>query len=108
MNRARITLLGSQHQTLTKYLDSSLFGHEKAAIVLFRRLHIPVEGLEDSDRYIAHDIIPFDDAWITGSSPTHVAFELAPLREIFRKCEDERLVFGFVHNHPGGEPVFQP
>jgi molybdopterin-synthase adenylyltransferase len=106
MNGARITLLGSQHEALTKFLDSHTDGHEKAAVVLFRRLHIPIEGLEDSDRYIAHHIIPFEDAWVTSSSPAHIAFALEPLRELFRKCEEDKLVFGFVHNHPGGPTKF--
>ena len=76
--------------------------------MLFRRLHLPVEGLDDSDRYIAQEIIPFDDAWVTDSSPAHIAFALAPLREYFRRCEDEGLVFGFVHNHPAGPTEFSP
>jgi hypothetical protein len=103
---ARITLLGSQHEALVKYLDSHPDGHEKAAVVLFRRLHVPIEGLDHSDRYIAHRIIPFEDAWVSGSSPAHIAFELAPLRDLFRQCEEEGLVFGFVHNHPGGPTAF--
>ena len=106
MTGARVTLLGSQHEALTEFLGSHPHGHEKAAIVLFRRLHLPVEGLDDSDRCIAQEIIPFDDAWVTGSSPAHIAFTLAPLREIFRRCEDEGLVFGFVHNHPAGPAEF--
>jgi hypothetical protein len=27
---------------------------------------------------------------------------MKPLREVFRRCDDEALVFGFVHNHPFG------
>lgn len=106
MSGARVTFLGSQHEALTEFLGAHPDGHEKAAIVLFRRLHLPVEGLEDSDRYIAQEIIPFDDAWVTGSSPAHIAFTLTPLRELFRRCEDEGLVFGFVHNHPQGPAEF--
>ncbi len=106
MNGARISLLGSQHDKLIADLEAHPDGHEKAAVVLFRRLHIPVEGLPDSDRYVAQDVIPFEDDWIRGSSPAHVAFDLAPLRELFRRCEDEGLVFGFVHNHPAGPTSF--
>lgn len=106
MTPARVTLLGSQHEALTEFLGSHPHGHEKAAIVLFRRLRLPVEGLDDSDRYIAQEIVPFDEAWVTDSSPAHVGFTLAPLREFFRRCEDESLVFGFVHNHPAGPPEF--
>lgn len=101
-NNARITLLGSQHQALATYLESHPEGHERAAVVLFRRLHTPIEGLENSDRYIAVEVIPFEKSWVTGSSPTHISFNLAPLTELFRKCEEENLVFGFVHNHPTG------
>lgn len=106
MTGARITLLGSQHSAITSFLDSHPEGHEKAAVVLLRRLHIHVEGLEDSDRYIAKDVILFEDAWVTSSSPSHIAFELAPLRDLFRRCEEEGLVFGFIHNHPAGPAGF--
>jgi molybdopterin-synthase adenylyltransferase len=106
MNNARLTLLGSQHAMLTEFLNAHPNGHEKAAIVLFRRLRVPIAEFEDSDRYIAQEIIPFEDAWVTSSSPAHIAFELASLRELFRKCEDDGLVFGFVHNHPSGPLAF--
>jgi molybdopterin/thiamine biosynthesis adenylyltransferase len=49
---------------------------------------------------------PFNQAWVTGSSPSHIAFELKYLREFFRRCDEESLVFGFVHNHPSGFPTF--
>lgn len=106
MTAARITLLGSQHDALASHLSSHPDCHEKAAVVLFRRLHISVEGLPDSDRYIAQEMILFEDAWVTGSSSAHIAFPLAPLRELFRRCEEEGLAFGFVHNHPAGPAAF--
>lgn len=106
MTGARITLLGSQHDILTSFLESHPDGHERAAIVLFRRIRVHVEGLPDSDRHIAQEVIPFDEAWVTGSSFAQIAFELAPLNEIFRRCEDENLVFGFIHNHPAGVAAF--
>lgn len=106
MSSARITLLGTQHDALVNHLDSHAIGHEKAAVVLFRRLHIPIESLDDSDRYVAQEIIPLEDEWITSSSWDHIAFELAPLRELFRRCEEEGLVFCFVHNHPRGPAAF--
>ncbi|MEZ0150441.1 MAG: ThiF family adenylyltransferase [Candidatus Reddybacter sp.] len=74
--------------------------------MLFRRLHIDVDGLEGSDRYIALEFIPFEESWISESSPTHIDFNIAPLRELFRRCEEEKLVFGFVHNHPTGLTEF--
>ena len=106
MNGSRIALTGSQHDALTKFLESHPAGHEKAAVVLFRRLHLPVDRLAKSDRYIVREIVPFSDEWVTASSPTHIAFVIAPLRELFRRCEEEELVFGFVHNHPEGPPAF--
>lgn len=106
MNRARITLLGSQEQALLEFLESDPRGHERAAVVLFRRLHNRVDGLEDSDRFIAIEVIPFDNMWVTSSSPSHVRFDLKYLREIFRRCQEEHLVFGFIHNHPTGYPAF--
>lgn len=106
MTRPRITLLGSQHEALVDHLESHPDDHERAALVLFRRLHLPVEWLEDSDRYIAQEVVPFEDSWVTESSPTHIAFKLAPLRGLFRRCEEEKLVFGFVHNHPTGLAEF--
>jgi len=106
MSQSRISMLGSQEATLTRFLDSHPLGHERAAIVLFRRFHITVTGLEESDRYLAVEIIPFEDSWVTSSSGAHVAFELKYFRELFRRCEEESLVFGFVHNHPGGPAEF--
>ena len=104
--KPRITLLESQDIKLRKFLDSHPKGHERAAIVLFRRLHRPIQGLDDSDRYIAVDVIPFVDDWIVHSSSAHVNFDLKYLRDAFRRCEEEKLVFGFAHNHPTGYPDF--
>ena len=106
MNSPRITLLDSQAAELSAFLDAHPSKHERGAIVLFRRLGMEIPGLERSDRYLAVEIIPFNEAWVTTSSPSHVAFELKNFRELFRKCEEESLVFGFVHNHPGGPAEF--
>ena len=106
MNSPRLTLLGTQHEELVEYLEAHPDNHERGAIVLFRRLHISVEGLTDSDRYLAKEVIYFDATWINSSSPIHFDFKLAPLREVFRRCEEENLVFGFVHNHPQGKTSF--
>lgn len=100
MGAARICMVGSLEQRLRTHLMSHPLQHEMAAAVLFRRFSHEVEGLARSDRYVAVDVIPFDASWITSSSPAHVDFALAPLRELFRRCEDEGLVFGFAHNHP--------
>ena len=106
MNQPRIAMLASQDKLLREHFSSHAGGHERAAVVLFRRLSTTVGGLSESDRYIAVAVHPFEDAWVTGSSPSHIAFENRPLREFFRRCEEESLVFGFAHNHPTGFPDF--
>jgi len=107
-DRARICMLGSLEERLRQHLTSDPRGHERAAAVLFRRHSNTVEGLASSDRYVAVEVVPFDEVWITSSSPTHVDFELTPLRDLFQRCEEEGLVFGFAHNHPGGLLEFSP
>lgn len=102
MNRPRILLLESQDNKIRTFMESHRDGHERAAIVLFRRLHRPVHGLPDSDRYLAVEVIPFEDEWVTDSSSSHISFELRYLRDLFRRCAEDGLVFGFVHNHPAG------
>jgi len=102
MTQPRITLLASQDKLLREYFNSQAEGHERAAVVLFKRLNIAVGSLPVSDRYIAVAVHPFKNEWVTGSSPSHIAFETQPLREYFRRCEEESLVFGFTHNHPTG------
>ncbi len=106
MMQPRITMLGSQEAELRTFLDSHPRGHERGAIVLFRRIVFSTDQLKDSDRYIAVDVIPFAEHWVTSSSKSHVAFELKYFREIFRRCEEESLVFAFAHNHPGGQTKF--
>lgn len=106
MNKSRITLLSSHEKGLLDHLQSHPHGHERAAIVLFRRLSRHVSGLAESDRYIAVKVIPFEERWVTSSSGSHISFELKYFRDLFRQCEEEALVFGFVHNHPGGYPDF--
>ena len=106
MNQPRITMLASQARLLQEHFSSHEGAPERAAVVLFKRLNIDIGGLSKSDRYIAVAVHPFEDGWVTGSSPSHIAFETKPLREFFRRCEDESLVFGFAHNHPTGYPNF--
>ncbi|VAW75797.1 Sulfur carrier protein adenylyltransferase ThiF [hydrothermal vent metagenome] len=106
MNKPRITLLESLESNLIDYLTGHPDGHERAAIIFFRRLSRPVKNLPNSDRYISVDTIPFDEKWINSSSASHIDFDLEHLREVFRRCEEEDLVFGFVHNHPTGYAGF--
>ena len=102
----RITLLGSHHDQLVNVFKSHEYGHECAVAVLFRRIRRQRFGLGDSDRYISFEVITFPDEWVTDSSPIHVDFIKAPLRDIYRKCKEEDLVFGFIHNHPTNYPEF--
>ena len=104
--RPRLTLLESHDRALRKHLEGHLVSHERAAVVLFRRLALKVPGLADSDRFVSVEVHPFLDGWVTSSSTSHIAFETRHLREFFRRCKEEGLVFGFVHNHPRGYPDF--
>jgi len=106
MNKPRITFLASQERELLGHFQSHPHGHEMAAVVLFRRLSHLTPGLAESDRYIAVRVIPFEKGWATNSSDAHISFDLKYLRDLFRQCEEESLVFCFVHNHPGGYPDF--
>lgn len=104
--QSRVTLLGSQEAILKAYLGAHPLGHERGAIVLFRRFVTSTRDLAQSDRYVAVDVIPFAEHWVTSSSQSHVAFELKYFRELFRRCEEESLVFGFVHAHKKGPTHF--
>ena len=106
MSSPRIALLASQDRILRAHFASHPDGHERAAVVLFKRLSTSVAGLDDSDRYVAVAVEPFSESWVTSSSPSHVAFHTDPLREHFRRCEEENLIFGFVHSHPTGNSRF--
>jgi len=106
MNGPRLTLLETQHQLLVEHFDLHPLGHERGAVVLFRRLRLSVDALPDSDRYLAKEVILIKEDWINSSSTTLFDFKLAPLRDLFRRCDEEDLVFGFVHNHPEGQTRF--
>lgn len=104
---SRITLRKRHADELQSFLDSHPKGHERAAIIFFERLSGDFgTGTRGSDRYLAIDICPLPEEAIESSSETHVAFELAYFREAFRRCKDEALVFGFIHNHPTGFSEF--
>lgn len=98
-NAARLCLLGSLERSIRDYLTGHPDGHERVAIVLFRRFKSP-DGLPESDRFVATEFHPFGESWITESSTTGFSYSLRPLRLFFQRCEEEGLVFGFVHNHP--------
>jgi molybdopterin-synthase adenylyltransferase len=100
MTGHRITLLGSQDRELRTWLCGDPKGHERGAIVLFRRLARPVKGLQASDRFLAIEIIKMSGEWVLESSPSHLCINMRMLPEIYLRCETENLVLGFVHNHP--------
>jgi len=106
MSQPRLTLLPAQDKLLRDHFGSHADGHERAAAVLFKRVNVAIAGLPHSERYIAVAVYPFEDEWVTGSSESHIAFATEPLRELFRRCEEESLVFGFAHNHPTNYPDF--
>jgi len=95
----RITLLGSHSRELNKWLTGHPEGHERGAIVLFRRLARKVKRLSISERFLAVDIIKMTDDWVISTSTTHLTINLRKLPEIYLRCELENLELGFVHNH---------
>ncbi len=101
----RITLHAS-HEAQLQAQFAEHDGNEVAAIVLFRRIARPVEGLNQSDRFVSVEVIKFEPHWTSSRSASHVAFELRHFRSVFQRCEAEALVFGFVHNHPTGFSQF--
>ena len=106
MNKHRITLLGSQNLELKEWLNGHPQGHERGAIVLFRRLSRPVNGLPISDRFLAIEIIKMTDDWILASSINHIIINMRKLPEIYLRCETEKLELGFAHSHPSGKYLF--
>lgn len=98
----RITLLGSHDDKLRTWLEGHPEGHERGAIVLFRRIARVVKHQVNSDRFTAVDIIPMDGDWVISDSPIEMTFNMRNLPELYLRCELENLELGFVHNHPGG------
>lgn len=99
MKDARITLLGCQDRELKEWLQEDPHGHERGAIVLFRRFSRKVEGQASSDRFVAVEVIRMTGDWISGSSPTSLTINMRRLPDIYARCEQEHLELGFVHNH---------
>lgn len=98
----RITLLESQEIQLKDWLTNHPEHHERGAIILFRRLSRPVQGLPPSDRFLAVEIIEMRDDWVINSSQAHMTINMRKFPEIYFRCETEELELGFVHNHPNG------
>ncbi|MEE9914018.1 MAG: ThiF family adenylyltransferase [Deltaproteobacteria bacterium] len=108
MTGHRITLLGSQNRMLQEWLCRHPEGHERGAIVLFRRLARSVNDQPQSDRFLAVKVIIMSGDWVLESSATHLKINMRKLSEIYHQCEANNLEFGFVHNHPNGYPDFSP
>jgi len=108
MTGHRITLLGSQEARLKDWLTTHPEGHERGAIILFRRLARQVKNMPASDRFIAVDIIEMDGDWVIDSSTHHMTINMRNFPEIYLRCEKEGLELGFVHIHPDGYPDFSP
>ena len=102
MKDYRITLLGSQDIELQDWLVNHPDGHERGAIILFRRLARTVNNQPISDRFLAVDLIKMTDAWVIESSPSHMRINMRMLPEIYLRCEVEGLELCFIHNHPTG------
>jgi len=100
MTGHRITMLGSHDRTLQEWLCGHPDGHERGALVLFRRLARVVNNIPASDRFLAVHVIELTGDWIIDSSPVHLKINMRKLPDIYLKCEIEGLVLGFVHNHP--------
>jgi molybdopterin-synthase adenylyltransferase len=108
MKSHRITLLGTQDAKLREWLCGHPEGHERGAIVLFRRLARKVRNQPVSNRFLAVDVIKMTDEWIIESSPTHLRINMRMLPEVYIRCEIENLELGFAHCHPAGYDGFSP
>ena len=106
MSSHRITLLASHESKLKGWLTSHPKGHERGAIVLFRKLNRNVPELEESIRFISVEVIEMTSDWVLDSSPTHLHINLRNLPKIYLRCEVEDLELGFVHSHPPGASSF--
>ena len=106
MNGHRITILGSHERELINWLTTHPLGHERGAIILFRRIARRVKELPKSDRFISVEIIRMEDDWIINSSNNQFTINMKKLPELYHRCETEHLELGFVHNHPGEHLYF--
>ncbi|MER9971842.1 ThiF family adenylyltransferase [Mesorhizobium sp. M0060] len=102
MNGHRISITGSLDNRLKSWLTGHPDGHERGALVLFRKMERTVAGLSPSTRFVAVDVIEMDGDWILESSPVHLRINLRRFQDIYILCERERLELGFAHSHPRG------
>ncbi|MDD4570177.1 MAG: ThiF family adenylyltransferase [Tepidanaerobacteraceae bacterium] len=106
MNEHRITLLGSHDKILKEWLTTHPDGHERGAIVLFRRISRKVDGLPKSDRFLSVEIIRMEGDWIIDSTLNQFTINMKKFPDLYFRCENENLELGFVHNHPDGNFYF--
>jgi molybdopterin/thiamine biosynthesis adenylyltransferase len=107
MTNHRITILGRMEKELREWLSGDANGHERGAIVLFRRLsRRKIRNFDISDRFLAVEVIKMSGDWVIESSKTHLRINMRKLPEVYYRCEKEGLELGFVHNHPTGLSEF--
>ena len=106
MNDNRISFVSSFETELRDWLSSHPDGHERGALVLFRKINREVVGLALSTRFVAVSYIQMADDWVIESSPIHLRINLRLLPEVYFRCEQEGLELGFVHSHPSGALYF--
>ena len=106
MMKHRITILGSHDAELQTWLRGHPDGHERGAIVLFRRLSRPARGQNPSDRFIGVKVIKMTGDWVLSSSVRHLEINMRKFPEIYFQCEQEGLELGFIHSHADGHLGF--
>lgn len=106
MTQPRITFPASIEGKVSSWLRDHPEGHERGAIVLFRKFDREVSGLERSPRFVAVEAIAMDGDWVLDSSATHLRINMRKLPELYFRCEQEGLELGFAHSHPTGAVDF--
>lgn len=106
ISSSRITLLDSKFRDLKDWIQSHPAGHERGAILFFRKLDRANEEFQRSPRYILIDSFKLSDDWLISSSPTHIEMRLTKLVDAYFRCENENLCLGFIHSHPIGFSSF--
>ena len=98
----RIALLGSHQKQLASWLSNHPEGHERGAIIFFRRFGRKISGLPHSERFVSFDVELMEDDWVIDSSEVHLRINMRKFPKVYLRCETENLELGFVHSHPSG------
>lgn len=106
MKDCRIVFTEPVEKQLKDWLSGHPRGHERGAIVLFRRISRNIQGLPLSHRFLAVEFIKMEEDWIIDDSPIHLTINMRKFPEIYFRCEQEQLELGFIHNHPNGVENF--